>query len=242
MSVNVVTTFSQDGYECYGRRFVQSFLEHAPETPLICYHESFPSIDVIAENLEWRNLDRDPDRKKFIADHGKDPAKVSDARFPNHQSIRFCHKVFAVTDAAERCNSEWLVWLDADVVITGKPEWEHCLPGGSSLSFLGRERYAYSECGFVGYRVADPKVLALLRDMRAYYTTGEIFTRPAADHHDSRCFDICRLRSGVGKEAQCSIAFPSNQTHVWPSTPLARWSQHQKGPRRKMQVYGKVAP
>jgi len=240
MRPTVVTTFSPQGYQCYGRAFVQSFLQQEKEALLVCYHESM-DVDQIAPNLEWRNLDADMDRKQFIAEHGSDPAKVSDARFPNHQSIRFCHKVFAITHAARLKRSGWLVWLDSDVVITGKPEWDDVLPATASLAFLGRPHYAYTECGFVGYQLDDQRVQKMLEDMRSYYVSGEIFTRPDRDHHDSRCFDICRERSGIPNDRQHNISRNKLGTHVWPLTPLQKWSTHNKGPGRKRSAYGSIA-
>lgn len=239
MNVQVVTTFSNDGYRCYGKRFLETFLKHAPATPIHVYHESMPEIDLIAPMLDWHNLDLDLERRQFIKENQDNPERVSDARYPNHQSIRFCHKVFALTHAAFVAQSDWLVWIDADVTFHAHPDWAAVLPEYASLSFLGRLRM-YTECGFVGYRISDGRVLRMLEDMRRYYTTGEIFTRPKADWHDSRCFDICRLRSTIPMERQHNISAFVEQSHVWPHTHLARFSQHQKGPARKKHLYGGV--
>jgi hypothetical protein len=238
MSVHVVTTCSPAGYDAYGRKFVSSFLEHAPETPLVVYHESMDT-DVIAPSLDWRNLDRDSDRARFIAEHGQDPLKVGTWHDPNSQSIRFCHKVFAVTHAATISQADWLVWIDSDVVLTASPDWSECLPTGKDLSFLGR-KFPYTECGFVGYHIANPLVRKMVDDMRSYYTSGEIFTHPKKDWHDSRCFDICRERSGIPLDRQHSLSAHVIGTHVWPHTALAKWSVHNKGPGRKRGAYGVV--
>jgi hypothetical protein len=242
MSILVVTTFSKAGYDCYGRRFVDSFLKFAPDTPLACYHESM-DVDRIAPNLEWRNLDRDSDRALFIREHSWDAEKVGTAREPNSQAIRFCHKVFALTHAATISQAEWLVWIDADVVFKAAPAWDEVLPLHASLSFLGRQQVRmYTECGFVGYRLSDPRVRMLLEGMRSYYTSGEIFTRPRTDWHDSRCFDIYRERSGIPAERQHNLSDGVIATHVWPHTKLQAFSEHLKGPGRKHRFYGGIVP
>lgn len=243
MKVEVVTTFSEKCYRHFGRRFVDSFLNHDPRTKLICYHESQPSVGEFGDLLEWRNLDHDEDRKAFIAAHGSDPLKVGGPYDPNSQAIRFCHKVFAVTDAARRSDAEWLVWMDADVEMTATPDWGSVLPTSASLAFLSREPL-YTECGFVGYRLTDPKVRLMLEDMRLYYTSGEIFTRPRSDWHDSRCFDICRFRSDIPKAKQHSLCPPFRVgwlMHVWPYSALAKFATHNKGPERKATVYGEAS-
>jgi len=239
-----VTTFSREGYLAYGKQFVDQWVDRWP-IPLVVYHESQPEV-TLHPNLEWRNLDYDSDRALFIAQHKDSPERVGTWKDPNSQSIRFCHKIFAITNAAKSCLKDWLIWIDADVT-TNRPVYqsdlEKCLPADASLSFLGRLRYKYTECGFIGYRVADPRVRAMLDDMRSYYSSGEIFTRPKSDWHDSRCFDICRSRSSIPKEQQHSMtpaALPT--THVWQHSPLGAFSEHHKGPGRKQRTYGQVVP
>lgn len=241
MKVDVVTTFSQKCYRHFGRRFVDSFLLHAPDTRLVCYHESMPSVSEFADLLEWRNLDHDRHRADFLRSHGANATAIGSPRDPNSQAIRFCHKVFAVADAAERSTAEWLVWMDADVEMTATPDWSTVLPDDASLSFLGREPI-YSECGFVGYRLQSLGVRQMIADMRAYYESEEIFLRPRSDWHDSRCFDICRKRSAIPPERQHSLFTYKSRSayylHVWPHTPLAKFSVHNKGPERKIEAYG----
>jgi hypothetical protein len=235
-----VTTFSVDGYHCYGRAFVDSFTEHSDGHQLVVYHESQPNVD-FHRLLTWRNLDHDKDRTKFIQDHGADPKKVGTPRDPNSQAIRFCHKIFAVTDAIRSTAADWVIWVDADVVFTSRittRRMELACPPGSDLAFLGRVHAPYTECGFVGYRAASSSVRRLADDMRHYYTSGEIFTRPKSDWHDSRCFDICRLRSPIRLDRQHNISAFVPCVHVWPKTVLAEFSRHQKGPRRKQETYG----
>lgn len=250
--VQVVTTFSKEGQAVYGNRFVQSWLRNC-DTHLVVYHESAPAVDAIAPNLEWRNLDHDEHRNRFLAKWGKDQDKIGHLSDPNAQAIRFCHKVFALANAAERSHAEWLVWMDADVILHAAPDWQDLLPDSADVVYLGREnagqwklrngvRKICSETGFVAYRISDRKVFSLIADMRAYYNTGEIFTRPKTDWHDAKAFDIARERSGIPPERQLSLSKDVPGTHVWPLTKLARFSTHVKGPGRKMGVYGGIAP
>lgn len=235
-----VTTFSPEGYHCYGQRFLDSFVQHSQSHKLTIYHESQGNID-FHKLITWKNLDHDEDRRKFIEDHGQDPKKVGSAADPNSQAIRFCHKVFAVTDAIKNHEADWVIWIDADVVITNEvssTQLEVACPDGKDLSYLARVDAPYTECGFVGYRAASNQVQRLGEDMRRYYTTGEIFTRPKSDWHDSRCFDVCRGRNGIGTWRLRNLSQQLRGMHVWPQTCLASWSTHQKGPKRKKAAYG----
>ncbi len=237
-----VTTFSPEGYHCYGQNFVDSFVEHS-EFPLTIYHESQGNVD-FHKLLTWKNLDHDQDRQKFMEDWGGDKDKVGSAAAPNGQSIRFCHKVFAITDAIRNAKSEWVIWIHADVTITGKIDdlrMSRACPDGADLSFLGRPHFKYTECGFVGYRAASRLVQSMADDMRHYYTSGEIFSHPNDWWHDSKCFDVCRERSSIKPERQHSLTGKfEGDIHVWPHTCLSEWSKHQKGPRRKKKAYGRI--
>ena len=242
-SYTFVTTFSNKGYQVYGQSFLDSFMEHGDPMTCMVYHESQPNVDV-HPRLEWRNLDWDRDREKFIQDWGKDPEKVGTAKDPNSQAIRFCHKVFALTDAVKHCKTEWLIWCDADVTFHApiEPELQHVCMDGKLLAFLGRTSMPYTECGFVAYKVSANPVKALLADMRHYYTSGDIFRRPKADWHDSRCFDICRQASTIPTHKENNLSAGLAGAHVWPRTILDRFSRHQKGPMRKRVQYGEIAP
>lgn len=250
MSVSVVTTFSESGYRCYGKRFLYSLLKHS-DVAITAYHEQ--ETEHTDDAVEWRALAADLDWARFVGTHGKDPDKVGSPRDFNSQSIKFCHKVFAVTDAAFRAKTEWLVWIDADVLVHAKPDWAAALPYDKSLAYLGRElirkedwvinkvwRPICTETGFVGYRLTDGRVLDLLADMRKVYTSGELYTWPKTDWHDAKVFDVCRERSRVPQDRWHSLSAGVKWTDVWQHTVLGRWSSHQKGPRRKAQVYGGV--
>jgi len=238
-----VTTFSRDGWECYGRDFVKSWLEHSGDNMhLVIYHESQPDVEMWSPRLTWVNLDADPDRERFIEDWGQDADKVGSARDPNSQAIRFCHKVFALTDAAKHVREPWLIWCDADVRFHSaiEPHMDSVCRDGTDVAYLGRVSAPYTECGFVAYRIAANPVKSLLSEMRDYYVSGRIFEHPRSDWHDSRCFDIALENSDIATGRRNNLSEGLAGWHVWPHTVLAKFSTHQKGPRRKHEAYGSV--
>lgn len=237
-----VTSCSQAGYACYGKHFFDSFTARSQGHRLTIYHESQPFID-FNHLVTWRNLDNDEDRTRFIEDNGNDREKVGTPADPNSQGIRFAHKVFAITDAIRQHTADWVIWVDADVEWVGditQNRLEQLCPLDADLAFLGRIDAPYTECGFVAYRAAANPVQRLAEDMRRYYTTGEIWTRPKSDWHDSRCFDICRQRSDIAPHRQHNISQGIRGWHPWPSTLLNTIAVHHKGPARKHRAYGKI--
>ena len=239
--IEFVTSFSPEGYNLYGQLFVDSFIEHCAPFPLTVYHESQESAD-FHSRLTWRNLDFDMNRKRFLEDHGRDASKIGSARDPNSQAIRFCHKVFAITHAIANSISEWVIWVDGDVEWKSKFTTQHAaiITEGRDLAFLGRTDAPYTECGFVAYRAHSRKVQSMAADMLDYYVSGDIFKRPRTDWHDSRCFDICRLGSGIAEDRQNNLSEGMRGWHPWPNTILGEFCKHNKGPARKSRAYGGI--
>ena len=245
-TIEFVTTFSVPGYLQYGQQFIDSFVEHCSPEQMTIYHESQGNID-IHPRLVWRNLDDLETRKAFLKEHGSDPVKIGSPADFNGQSIKFCHKVFAIHDAYVRSEADVLVWVDSDVVWHANPDMDRVLPDDKLLAYLGRDpsmdkhwringvwRPICTETGFVAYRIGDRRVGSLIDDMASYYTTGEIYTRPKTDWHDAKAFDVVRERSAI-PEGLChnmseGLGWPPD---VWPRTILSDYAIHNKGVRRK---------
>lgn len=227
-----ITTFSDAGFEVYGRRFVASW-------------DCFAShLGIGLETVRDTDLASEPGWREF--QDTAPPVSAPPASYWerwDQNGRRFSHKVFAVT-SARRQLSEWLLWIDADVEfhapLTRDLLADIC-PVNACLSFLGRRDFPWSECGFVAYKVSDPKVRALLADMRLVYTSGELFTLPRDRWHDSAVFDICRLRSGIPESEQCNLSAGVRGREVWEHTLLQQFARHNKGPARKLRVYGGLA-
>lgn len=239
----VVTTFSPAGWDSYGKRFVDSFLACWPdEWTLHCFLEG-QHIPAGYPKVAWHDLENDHEHEAFVK-RWAGPEWNSPTDF-NEMSVRFSHKVFAVTsDGLPRRG--WRVWCDADVLFTRDVTafLPAVFPEGKSLCYLGRKgqmrpgQPAYTECGFVGYNLDHPGVLPMLSAMRRIYTSGTLFTLGRHNWHDSYVFDLCRDNSGLSPMSLHNLSASAKGMHVWPQTVLAQFSQHQKGPRRKQEVYG----
>jgi len=86
--------------------------------------------------------------------------------------IRFSYKVFCMLDAAERCDTDVLIFLDADTV-TYKPipiEWlEHIAPANKFSTFLGRPKKGFSETGFITFNMRLDETQMFFERWREYY-------------------------------------------------------------------------
>lgn len=239
----VCTSFSPDGFRQYGRRFIETFIEHW-NIPLVVFHEE-DEPNIVHPNITYVDLYSIPefvafDKKwcTFAAAHGivgKEGNKyLVDYHF---QALKFARKVFAITDP--RFVGDWLLWVDADVITTG-PVTDDFLsracPIDTLLSYLGRDEWPHSECGFVGYRIGHPVGRAFLDELRRIYTSGELFMLD--EWHDSYVFDVVRGRFGAWHQHFHNISQNVKGNHVWPNTVLGEVMTHAKGPELKKEIYG----
>ena len=92
MKIRVVTSFSWIGHEVYGQRMIDSFAKHWPDDVELCvYYEGELPMNS-EEWVKWVSLDADMDRAAFMAKHTDHPIDY------RKQPVKFCHKVFAITD------------------------------------------------------------------------------------------------------------------------------------------------
>lgn len=236
-----VTSFSPAGYELYGQRFLKSFLRYT-DLEIVPFIEGNDLDDsLIRPRVHQALLKWSPGWSKFQENAPPVMQPCSYWERWDQNGRRFSHKVFAVTSSFAATEHRWRIWIDADVEFHS-PLYETTLrdlcPEDCCVSFLGRKNYAWSECGFVAYKVSDPRVLALLADIRNVYTSGELFRLPRDRWHDSAVFDLCRQRSGIPEHEQHNISAGASGREVWEQTLLHKVAFHRKGPRRKKEAYG----
>jgi len=250
--MNIVTTFSPSGWGYYGKRFVESFLQHWPTYAKLHVFLEGQEVPDGYPTVSWHDLRKDWEHEEFVT-KWSGPEWNSKTDY-NEMSVRFCHKVFAIT-SLKLPQSGWRVWVDADVVTKAPIDkgWlDRTLPTGKALSFLGRKGFmrpmvsqpAYTECGFVGYNFDHPRVADMLDAMRLIYTSGELFQLGKHNWHDSYVFDYCKQRSGIPAAEMHNLAAhcEAHTFHPWPRTELGKVMEHYKGPGRKASAYGRHEP
>ena len=210
MNLTVVTTFHKDGYEQYGKRMIDTFLrnwpssvklyvyaedchvvETAPNLIIKDLHQSSPEL--VTFKTIWKNV------PKANGDVSNDPIrskrKDSGKGFKWH-AIRFAHKVYSIFSCAKECNTEWLMWMDADTIChspVNVNDLSRLIPDNQELCYLGRKG-KYSECGLYAMKLTSLEIQKFLKEFQRVYDEAEngIFTM--AEWHDSFVFDGVRQR------------------------------------------------
>lgn len=238
MSLTVCTGWAPAGFEEYGRRFVETFAKHWPQSVrLIVYGEE----PVPLPRGEMRPLSSIPGAAEFRARHkdskaanGRDPkpswkpswrAAGYNYRF---DAWKFSPQGFIPWHAAQDCGTEFLCWLDGDVIALRDidPEWlTRLLPDSYAAAYLGRVGM-HSEIGFQLYRL--PHAMRMLERFAEMYATDEVFS--LTEWHSAYVWDHVRKTTG----APCHNLTPRGTGHVWCQSPLGVFMDHTKGARKKL--------
>lgn len=252
MGIRLVTTCHADGWREYGRRMVETFVQHWPAAvTLDVYAEGF-DLDVAADNVNSRRL---PDwhtdwkaRHAGNADaHGRDKSRFGRADklkrgdySYRRDCVRFSHKVAALTDAALNPNivnhADLLIMVDADTV-THAPvtiEWLRSVVNPTMRDFYMAWLYRanwYPECGFVVFNETHPAHDWFMRRLRATYESGEVFA--FSETHDSFVLQELVKCAVSARRFPTPISLSGNagerSTHPFVHSRLAERLDHAKG-------------
>lgn len=206
----IVTSMSLNGYEKYGKRFLET-AHHWPYPVTVYSEDELP--------VPHRPF-TDPAHRRFVQSPVADP--LTDYRF---QAKRFSYKVFAILDAAKEGGR--LIWLDADTVAFKDVPTQFLddLLQDTWIAYLGRQ-HMHSECGFVMYDCDN--LGAFFETWRNLYATGGIYR--LREWHDSFVFD--HLRESMKIPSKNISGVGSTAHHPFINSPLGKYVDHLKGARK----------
>ena len=204
---SVVTTFNADGYNRYGQRMIETFLQNWPqEVELIVYtedctvRESAPNLvlrdlailsDLASFKQKWQNV------PKANGDISSDPVRSlrKDAgKGFKWNAIKFAHKTYSIFHCAQTVNTDILIWMDADTVCHSKitlKDLDRLCQSQYELCFLGR-RKKFSECGLYSMHLGTKGIKRFLREFQRMYDDAENGIFLLDEWHDSFVFDAVR--------------------------------------------------
>ena len=249
MKLSVVTTFNQAGYDKYAQKMIQTFLEtwpeevtlyayaeecnvieSAPNLVVVDLHQASPAL--VAFKNKWKDVPKaNGDISSDVARSTRSDSKKSF----KWDAIRFAHKVYAIFDCAKICNSDILMWMDADTICHSPITIEKLtalIPADKELCFLGREG-KYTECGLYAMNLRSLMITRFLENFQQMYDFAEqgIFT--LEEWHDSFVFDAVR-RSLALVELNWSKGIIRGEGHPLINSEWGAYLDHLKGDRKSL--------
>ena len=247
MKFSVCTTFSEQGYNKYGRRMIQSFLDNWPDeiTLYVYYENNKPEIEN-SQIIYYDLLEVSPDLVNFKNKYKNEviPRGIyQQKRYKifRYDAVKFCHKIYCIYHASTTIKTDYLIWLDADSYTYKNIPislFHELVTKKHYLTYLGRDGYdskgkiMYSECGFVIYNINHPQHLAFQKEMVHMYNSGDLFYEK--EWHDSWIFDVVRRQFESRKLIKnININVLNSLKHPFINSILGNYIDHLKGVRRK---------
>ena len=250
MKYTVITTFNNDGYNQYGQRMIDTFAANWPKTVTLqvyaenCADQIQEHDNIKVHDLElscpklvdfknhWRGV------PKANGDVSQDPVRrqrVDAGKGFKWDAIRFSHKVYAIFQAAKKCTTPWLIWMDADMVCHSPiPEsfLDTQCPENFDLCFLGR-RGKFSECGLYAMQLHTKGTVRFLKEFQRMYDDADngIFT--LGEWHDSFVFDDVRQRIEGLRQLDWSSGIITGEGHPLINSAWGAYLDHLKGKRKQ---------
>jgi hypothetical protein len=241
MTVTVCSGFSPAGYREYGVSFLETFDKFwAKNVELAVYTEQ--TIQIPRNGC--RSLWDCEGARDFHNRHAEDGRRRGTVPIPGWRqkdrnegyswrfdAAKFYKQCLIPYDVSKTLNQDdILAWLDGDIVTFDYvPNW--FIPNlidGFDLIFLGRGSY-HSEIGFWAVRICK-RSRAMLQDLAEVYTRDIFLT--LHEHHSAYAFDHVRKKA-QDRGLIAKNLTPGGSGHVWLSSPLAKYTDHLKGSRRK---------
>ena len=248
-SYTVVTTFHRAGYELYGKRMIDSFLKNWPATVKLYVYaenclvtESAPNLSVfnleeasselVAFKHKWKDV---PKANGNVSDDPVRSLRKDAGKGFKWDAIRFAHKVYSIFHAAKHTDTDYLIWMDADMVchsLITQNDIDRLIDGSSDLYYLGR-RDKYSECGLYAINLRSGRAQNFLKLFQQYYDDAEngIFT--LEEWHDSFVFDAVR-KSVPLTQKDWSDGIVKGEGHPLINSEWGAYLDHLKGARKHL--------
>lgn len=246
-TVSVVTTFNDQGLKKYGQRMIESYGMMWPsEVKLYAYAEdckpksNYANVEIIdlhnnvpklvAFKEKWKNV------PKANGDVSQDPirSKRRDAgKGFKWDAVRFSHKVYSIFHCAQNCNTDWLMWMDADMLCHSPislKEIDNLLPDNADLCYIGRER-KWPECGLYGVNLKSKMGLKFLEEFEKVYENAEQGIFQMEEWHDSFVFEEVRKTMKL-TELNWSKGLIRGEGHPLINSVWGAYLDHLKGARK----------
>jgi hypothetical protein len=149
-------------------------------------------------------------------------------------AVRFSHKVYSIFHCAKICDSDILIWMDADMVCHSLLHQEklESMCCKADLCFLGRIG-KYTECGLYSMNLHSNGIQEFLKKFQYYYDDAEqgIFT--LEEWHDSFVFDAVRKTMTLS-EHNWAAGIITGEGHPLINCEWGAYLDHLKGDRKQL--------
>jgi len=174
--LKLITTFSKEGYELYGKRWINSVLKYWPSDTQIIVYVDFDLLPP-AENFTIKNFENEfPDHqefKKFIKSYYINSNKEIEV---GNKTIKFSFKGFVIDNELSITTEKILVWLDGDVETTdyvSTTMFDDMLKG-TFLACQQEKNNKHTESGILVFDTSHNLASSFSKEFKNYYRNKQL--------------------------------------------------------------------
>lgn len=229
----VVTSFSSEGAELYGRRCVASLVEHW-RMPVVAYVDE--PMTLAGADVRLTSTIPGIDCRRALPETGR-PNGWKPTNY-TWNAAKFSVKPFVWLDAAQRLGDGLLIWVDGDTVATKPLPDGGIAMGDAAVAYLGRGSM-HPETGCVLFRIPD--ALPLLE------RCVDLYVRGGFRHLQDGWTDCHVFRAALQAADMLDIRHRSRDmtSHLMPNSwrssidamalsPIGHYLTHLKGARKRV--------
>ena len=254
-NVTVLTTFHKPGLDQYGQRFLDSFAKNVDKRiKLLVYAENCDPVNPDPEQITILNAVKELPKlvafkkrwKNVPKANGVCPPEIK-ARRPRDwfkefkwDAIRFANKTYAVFDACERANTQWVVWMDADTFVHSKWSFKDFMkfcPENAWLGYLARGQ-KWPECGFYSLNTHKDICKDFLKEFERVYEDADDGIFLMEEWHDSFVFEevrkVIQKKNPHERFYNISGDLFNGEGHPIINSKLGAYIDHLKGDRKEI--------
>jgi hypothetical protein len=231
----VVTSFTEDGFQKYGKNFIESFHKFMPKNvKLVVYYEGTNLRD------GWKSINEVPNLDSWMRVIA--PFQLFSGALFDQYDIKYdarTNRVIFIQNHALRTFKCKVFWMDGDTTVHSPvPEtfFDEVLPDDKMCCYLGRHGFYDSETGFIGFNYNHPQCEYFLRVEENTLFSGIIFAQPR--WWDMVTFDwsmaCVKARDPGMKDAFVNLSegLPDGCMHPYINSVLGKYFDHLKGNRK----------
>lgn len=181
--ITFFTTFHQKGYDLYGKKWIQSFIENvAPKganIKALIYGDDLTEDIIQHPQVQLLNF------KKEIPEHASwlDKFMVQNkySKFVSENTIRFSHKGFAIQKALDTIKTGYAIWLDGDCVMhdASYENFPQCILEDENVMACQLEEVGnnshHIESGVLVFNMDNPNINNFKKCFKRNYELHEVF-------------------------------------------------------------------
>jgi len=183
-TVTVTTTWAPKQWNAYAKNCVESILKYWPKHYKKLLYPDDLTQKIDAPNTQYFSLSDNAIHQAFINRHKVDLSahevkKTWSGWKDPKDAVKFSYCVFNQINAFNKCETDILVFIDADVITFDYiPDgWLQELMQGKDITYIGRKK-KFSETGFIAYDLTNPTMKEFFERWTEQYEKDLVFNLP----------------------------------------------------------------